>query len=89
MKNKKQKEKLMKIISPESSSDIEDIVEMLQEKESSIIVNMSKCKKIKQNVIAKIIDFILNNQTSYMAIKVKKIFPKVFVCWSEHIELYI
>jgi len=88
MRKKRQNKKNMKIISPESSQDIENIVEMLQENEMSILVNMSKCKNLKKEIIEKIMYFIKSNQQSYMTIKVKKIFSKVFVCWSEHPKIY-
>lgn len=89
MKRKNQKQKEFKVICPESSTDIENIVEMLQEKESSILIDMSKRKHIDKNVIARIMEFIKLNQKTYMKLNVRKIFPKVLVCWSEHPELYI
>lgn len=83
MRKKKDIIKSFKIFCPDSSGDIEDIISILLERECSILVNMSKLK-IKQSVITKIIDFISSYQTSYIIIKVKKVYPKVFVCWSEH-----
>jgi len=88
LKNKK-KGKEFKVVCPESSTDIENIVEMLQEKETSILIDMSKRKHIDKNVIARIMEFIQLNQKSYMKLNVKKIFPKVLVCWSERPEMYI
>ena len=88
MRKKKSIEKDIKIFSPESFSDIEDIIEILQESETSILVNMSKCK-VERRKIVKIMDYILSSQKSYMRINTKKIFPKVFVCWSARNELYI
>lgn len=86
-KNKKEKE--FKVVCPESSTDIENIVEMLQEKETSILIDMSKRKHIDKNVIERIMEFIQLNQKSYMKLNVKKIFPKVLVCWSERSEMYL
>ncbi|MCR5260785.1 MAG: hypothetical protein K6C94_02990 [Candidatus Gastranaerophilales bacterium] len=86
---KKQKEKDYKVICPESSTDIENIVEMLQEKETSILVDMSKCRHLNKNIIKRIMEFISINQKTYMKLNVKKIFPKVLVCWSERPKLYI
>lgn len=89
MKRKEKKQKEVKIIQPQSSTDIEDIVEMMQEKETSVIIDMSKCKYVDKNAIARIMEFIQLNQKTYMTLNVKKIFPKVLVCWSEHPKLYI
>ena len=88
MKKKKSKEQNVQIFNPEEFSDIENIVENLQEKETSILVNFSK-RKIKKERIAKIMEFISSSQTSYMIIIVKKIFPKAFICWSIRNEIYI
>ena len=87
MTKKKQVERKFKLFRPESSADIEDIVAILLERETSILVNLSEYKMSKKE-ITKIMDFVLSYQKSYMLIKVKKIFPRVFVCWSEHPELY-
>lgn len=89
MRGKNQKQQDVKIIRPKSSTDIENIVKMLQEKELSILIDMSKRKQIDKNVIWRIMEFIKLNQKTYMKLNVKKIFPKVLVCWSEHPELYI
>lgn len=86
---KRKKEKDYKVIRPESSTDIENIVEMLQERETSILVDMSKCRHINKNNIERIMEFISINQKTYMQLNVKKIFPKVLICWSEHPKLYI
>ena len=88
MRKKKSLERDIKLFCPESFSDIEDIIEILQEKEASILVNMSKCK-INKKGISKIMDFIEQCQKPYMIIKVKKFFSKVFVCWSTRNELYV
>ena len=87
MRKKKQIKKDFKLLCPESSADIEDIVGILLESETSILINMSKYN-LKKDVITEIINFITSYQTSYMRIKVKKIYSKVFVCWSERPELY-
>lgn len=79
---KKNKQKEMLIINPKTSYDLEDMVRILQEREASILVDMSKCK-IKQNVLNTIIDYILSGTKSYMTINVKKVFPKVLVCYSK------
>lgn len=86
---KRKKEKDYKIICPESSKDIENIVEMLQERESSILIDMSKRRHIDKKIIENIMDFININQKTYMQLNVKKILPKVLVCWSEQPKLYI
>ena len=88
MKKRKSKELNMQIFTPEEFSDIENIVENLLEKETSILVNFSK-QKIKKESITKIMNYILEAQTSYMLIKVKKVFPKVFICWSIQNEMYV
>ncbi len=87
--NKRKQQIEMKVIRPESSADIENLVEILQTRESSILVDMRHCKKMKSATINSIIDFISNNQKSYMTIRVKKMFQKVFICWSEHSTMYI
>ena len=83
MRKKKYKAKEIKLFCPESFHDIEDIVEILQEKETTILVNLSK-STLKKEMIGKILKFISESQRSYMRINIKKIFPKVFVCWSEY-----
>ena len=83
MKKKDSKTKEIKQFIPQSFHDIEDIVEILQEKETSILVNLSK-SKLKKEMIAKILNFISESQRSYMRINIKKFFPKTFVCWSEY-----
>jgi len=89
MKRKNQKQREVKIIRPQSSADIENIVEMMQEKETSVIIDMSKCKYVDKKAIERIMEFISINQKTYMTLNVKKIFPKVLVCWSEQPELYM
>jgi hypothetical protein len=87
MCKKKQTKRNFKLFCPEASTDIEDIVGILLESETSILVNMSK-HNLKKADISKIINFIISCQTSYMVIRVKKIYSKVFVCWSEQPKLY-
>lgn len=87
MSKKKQIKSNFKLFCPESSADIEDIAGILLESETSVLINMSKYN-LKKDVVARIIDYITSCQTSYMVIRVKKIYSKVFVCWSEHPELY-
>lgn len=78
----------MKIICPTSYSDIENIVEMLQERESSILVNLKDSNQfLRQTSINSLIYFIIDNQKSYMKIYAKKLFPKVFICWSEETKI--
>ena len=87
MNKKKQIKKNFKLFCPESFVDIEDILGILLESETSILVNMSKYN-LRKDIITKIMDYIISYQTPYMTIKVKKIYSKVFVCWSEHPKLY-
>lgn len=62
---------------------------MLPERETSILVDMSKCRYLDKKKIERIMEFISINQKTYMHLNVKKIFPKVLVCWSEQPKLYI
>ncbi len=83
MKKKNFKEKDFKLFCPESSADIDDIVGILLEGETSILVNLSKYQ-LKQDVVTKIINYIVSFQTVRMVINVKKVNSKAFICWSEH-----
>ena len=89
MKRKNQDQKDVKVIRPQSSTDIENVVKFLQEKENSAIIDMSGCKYVDKEAVERIMKFISINQKTYITLNVKKIFPKVLVCWSEHPELYI
>ena len=84
MKKEKTKKHNLKMICPEIFYDIEDIVEILQEKEISILVNLKYYTE--KESINKIIHFISSCQTSYATLRVKKFSSKAFICWSEHEE---
>lgn len=78
----------LKLFTPESSHDLEEIGEILQTYESSIIVNLSK-SKCKKELIDKSMQFIESYNTSYMIIKTKKIFTRVFICYSQQNKLLV
>ena len=80
-KKVKESETNVKMFIPETFRDLEDIACMLQEKETSILINLSK-SKCKKDIMDKMINFILSYNTSYMTIKVKKVFTRVLVCSS-------
>ena len=80
MKKCKSREAIM--VNPQTPTDLEDIVSILQEREVSVLVNMSKCK-ISQKALGLVMDYILAGTKSYIAINIKKIFPKVFICYSK------
>ena len=82
MKKEKKKEINVKLLRPKIFYDIEDIVEILQEKETSILVNLKHYNDCES--ISEIIRFVLKGKTSYATIKTKRISPKCFVCWSKH-----
>ena len=86
MKKDKIKEHDVKMLCPEIFYDIEDIVEILQEKEISILVNL-KYYTDKEK-IDEIIHFISSCQKSYATLRVKKVTSKSFICWSEHEILF-
>ena len=75
-----------KLFIPETSHDLEEIGEILQTYESSILINLSK-SKCKKELIQKSMEFIETYSTSYMTIKTKKMFPRVFVCYSHRNKL--
>lgn len=76
------KSKEMKLLAPEVFYNIEDIVEILQERETSILVNLKSYTEGES--ISKIMGFINSCQTSYACLRLKKINNKCFICWSEH-----
>ena len=82
MKKGKTKKHNVKMICPEIFYNIEDIVEILQEKEISILVNLKYYTESEN--INKIINFISRCQKSYATLRVKKVNSKAFICWSEH-----
>ena len=77
----KKQELSVKLFTPETSHDLEEIGEILQTYEGSVLVNLSK-SKCKKELINKSMKFIESYRTSYMIIKTKKIFTRVFVCYS-------
>lgn len=86
MKKRMFKETIM--INPQSIYDIDDIRSTLQEREVSILVNMSRAKgRLCKELVNASIDYILSGARCYMKIKVKKIFPKVFVCHSKRLRV--
>ena len=82
MKKRKTKKHNIKLICPEIFYNIEDIVEILQEKEISILVNLKYYTD--KETLSEIINFVSEGQKSYATIRVKKISSKAFVCWSKH-----
>ena len=80
-KNFKNQNQELRLFTPESINDLQEIGELLQTYESSIIINLSKSKS-KQDVIKKAISYIEGFTTSYMRIKSKKVFTKVYVLTS-------
>lgn len=83
MEKEKTKEHDVKMLCPEIFYDIEDVVEILQEKEISILVNLKYYTNKEK--INEIINFISSCQKSYATLRVKKVNSKSFICWSEHI----
>lgn len=81
MTKSKMKETIM--VNPQAPEDIFDLEKLLQQKEICVLVNMSKVKGANKDLISACIDCILSGSRSYMKINVKKVFPKVFVCYSE------
>lgn len=71
----------VKLFTPENLHDLENIGEMLQMGECSIIVNLSKSKCPKE-LINKATEFLKGYNTSYMLIKTKKVFTRVFIVTS-------
>lgn len=80
-KSKQAPQACFKMFVPETFHDLEEIGEILQTYESSILVNLSKSKCSKE-VIAKAMDFIRGYNTGYMRIRVNKVFTRVFTCVS-------
>lgn len=81
-RNQNQPKTAMKLFTPETSWDLENIGLILQEQETSILINLSKspCKK---ELIDKAMKYIEEFNTSYMTIRTKKVFSKVFICYSQ------
>jgi hypothetical protein len=71
-----------KMLLPKCFYDIENIGEMLQEREMQIIVNLKEYEDSES--INKIISFINSYNTSYACLRVRPIGKKGFLCWSEH-----
>ena len=71
----------IKLFTPENLHDLENIGEILQTSECSILVNLSKSKCPKE-LINKAIEFLKGYNTSYMLIKAKKVFTRVFIVTS-------
>lgn len=81
MKRTKEHETNYKLFTPENLHDLENIGEILQMSESSILVNLSKSKCPKSS-IDKTMEFLESYNTSYMLIKTKKVFTRVFIVTS-------
>ena len=81
MKNNDFKTELL-IIAPRSPFDIEDMIRYLRNHEASILVNMTK-EKIANKAVNMIIQCILKCSDSQMDIKVKRVYPRVFICNSK------
>lgn len=81
MKRTKEHETNVKLFTPENLHDLEEIGEILQMSEASILVNLSKSKCPKE-AINKAIQFLEGYNTSYMLIKAKKVFTRVFIVTS-------
>ena len=62
--------------------DIENIGEMLTDKNMYIMVNLANYKGHES--ITHIMNFISRYSTSYACLRCKKINKKYFICWSEH-----
>ena len=83
MKKNKQIKRNFKFFCIKSYSDIDDVIGILLEDEASILVDLSKCN-LNNYEINEVIDCIELCQNLNMRIMIKKIFPKVVVCWSAH-----
>ena len=81
MKRTKEHETNYKLFTPENLHDLEEIGEILQMSEASILVNLSKSKCPKAT-IDKAIEFLESYNTSYMLIRAKKVFTRVFIVTS-------
>lgn len=71
-----------KMLLPQIMYDIEDIGEMLTEKEMYIFVNLSDYTDPED--MQGIINVLNSYSTSYASIRIRKISNKHFACWSEH-----
>ena len=78
-------EKDIKIFKPKKINDIENLIEILQEKETSVLVILPDYDKRKCSA-DDLLNYILSCQTSYTSINVKKFSQKIFICWSEFID---
>lgn len=85
-KNLKNQTPELKLFTPENINDLENIGELLQTYEASVIINLSK-SKCKKDIIMKAVEFLQGFNTSYMTIRYKKVFTKVFVFTSVRNQL--
>ena len=86
MKRTKEHESNFKLFTPENLHDLEEIGEILQTSECSVIVNLSK-SKCPKSAIDKAMQFLESYNTSYMLIRAKKVFTRVFIVTSKRNQL--
>lgn len=77
-RTKKHESLNIRLFTPENTHDLEEIGEILQMSECSILVNLSK-SKCPKDLINKAMEFLKGYNTSYMHISVRKVFTRVFV----------
>lgn len=81
-KTKKEQPKTAKLVTPRNAMDLDDIGLMLQEDEMSILVNLSQ-SKCNELLIEKAMQYIASFNTPYMVIRTKRIYKRVFICYSQ------
>lgn len=79
----------MSIFCPETEEDIEELIELLEEREMSILVDMSSCEMTNELILQKIFEYVFYYQSVSKVVKVKEIFSNIVVCWSEKKEIEV
>lgn len=79
----------MSIFCPETEEDIEELIELLEEREMSILVDMSNCEMTNELILQKIFEYVFYYQSVSKVVKVKEIFSNIVVCWSEKKEIEV
>lgn len=79
----------MTIFRPETNEDIEELAELLEEREISILVDISNCEMQNKSILKKILEYASYCQTVNMVVNIKPIFSDIIVCWSEKQEIEV
>lgn len=79
----------MSIFCPETEEDIEELIELLEEREMSILVDMSNCEMANESILQKLLEYTLYHKSVSMLVNFKPIFADIIVCWSKKQEMKV